>query len=144
MQKQWLIAVLVGAGVLGGCQTSPSAPTPTSTETTVLPKTLTSRAIEIVRKSLRHENPFIRTNAIEVVAETQQQDMMAEIYAQALSEMDGARRAELFREIFTIVADERVYVHLFQLENMAGVANSIDWSPRPDEYLWMFEAKPAN
>jgi peptide/nickel transport system substrate-binding protein len=67
-----------------------------------------------------------------------------EIYAQALSEMDDARRAELFREIFTIVADERVYIHLFQLENMAGVTNAIEWSPRPDEYLWMFDAKPVN
>jgi peptide/nickel transport system substrate-binding protein len=44
------------------------------------------------------------------------------VYAQALVEMDPDRRAELFREIFTIVAEERVYVHLFQLENMAGVA----------------------
>ncbi len=67
-----------------------------------------------------------------------------EIYAQALSEMDDARRAELFREIFTIVADERVYIHLFQLENMAGVTNEIDWSPRPDEYLWMFDAQSVN
>lgn len=67
-----------------------------------------------------------------------------EVYAQALSEMDDARRAELFREIFTVVADERVYIHLFQLENMAGVTNEIDWSPRPDEYLWMFDAQSVN
>ncbi|MBW6456071.1 MAG: ABC transporter substrate-binding protein [Trueperaceae bacterium] len=66
------------------------------------------------------------------------------IYAQALVELDGDRRAELFREVFTIVAEERVWVHLFQLENMAGVVNTIDWKPRPDEYLWMFDAKPVN
>jgi peptide/nickel transport system substrate-binding protein len=66
------------------------------------------------------------------------------LYAQALVEMDEDRRAELFREIFGIVAEERVWVHLFQLENMAGVTNDIEWSPRPDEYLWMFDAKPAN
>jgi peptide/nickel transport system substrate-binding protein len=66
------------------------------------------------------------------------------LYAQALVEMDGDRRADLFREIFGIVAEERVWVHLFQLENMAGVTNDIVWSPRPDEYLWMFDAKPAN
>ncbi len=67
-----------------------------------------------------------------------------ELYAQALVELDGDRRAELFREIYGIVAEERVWVHLFQLENMAGVTNAIDWKPRPDEYLWMFDAKPAN
>lgn len=67
-----------------------------------------------------------------------------ELYAQALVELDDARRAELFREIFTIVAEERVWIHLFQLENMAGVSNAIDWKPRPDEYLWMFDAKPLN
>ncbi len=66
------------------------------------------------------------------------------LYNEALVELDDARRAELFREIFTTVAEERIYVHLFQLENMAGVANDIEWSPRPDEYLWMFDAKPLN
>jgi len=66
------------------------------------------------------------------------------MYEQALVEMDPDRRAGLFREVFSIVAEERVYVHLFQLENMAGVANTVDWSPRADEYLWMFEAKPTN
>ncbi len=66
------------------------------------------------------------------------------IYAEALVEMDPARRAELYREIFTIIAEERVYIHLFQLENMAGVAEDVDWAPRPDEYLWMFDAMPVN
>ena len=67
-----------------------------------------------------------------------------EVYAQALVELDPERRAELFTEIYEWIAEERVYVHLFQLENMAGVATNVDWSPRPDEYLWMFDAQPVN
>jgi hypothetical protein len=58
--------------------------------------------------------------------------------------MDDDRRAELFREIFTIVADERVYIHLFQLENMAGVSERRRVVAASDEYLWMFDAKPVN
>ncbi len=66
------------------------------------------------------------------------------LYNEALTEMDADRRAELFREIFEIIAEERVYISLYQLENLAGVAADIDWTPRADEYLWMFDAMPLN
>lgn len=62
----------------------------------------------------------------------------------AATELNPERRAALYREIYQRVADERVMIFLFQLENLAGVSNQIDWSPRPDELLWMFEAAPRN
>lgn len=66
------------------------------------------------------------------------------LHREALQELDEGRRAELYREIYRTIADEHVYIHLFQLENLAGVASSIDWTPRADEYLWMFEARPRD
>jgi len=66
------------------------------------------------------------------------------LHREALIELDEVRRAELYREIYRWVADEHVYLHLFQLENLAGVASNVDWSPRADEYLWMFEAQPRD
>jgi hypothetical protein len=50
----------------------------------------------------------------------------------------------MYREIYTRVADERVFIHLFALENLAGVSQTVAWQPRPDEYLWMFDAHPRD
>ncbi|HDS84480.1 MAG TPA: HEAT repeat domain-containing protein, partial [Phycisphaerales bacterium] len=40
---------------------------------------LKPRALEVLRASLRHENPYVRNHAIEVVVETGQKEMMSEI-----------------------------------------------------------------
>jgi peptide/nickel transport system substrate-binding protein len=66
------------------------------------------------------------------------------LFYEAETELDGERRAELLREAFYIVAEERPMIFLFQLENLAGVNVNVDWSPRPDEMLWMFDAQPAD
>jgi peptide/nickel transport system substrate-binding protein len=66
------------------------------------------------------------------------------LHAQALVELDPDRRAELYTDIYEWIAEERVFIHLFQLENMVGVAEAVDWSPRVDEYLWMFDAAPLD
>ncbi|CAN5586070.1 hypothetical protein BH24DEI1_BH24DEI1_04900 [soil metagenome] len=42
------------------------------------------------------------------------------------------------------MVEERPMIFLFQLENLAGVNVNVDWSPRPDEMLWMFDAQPAD
>ena len=75
-----MILLLAGMITLGGCQTQPPASADSSTtEARPLSPTLRPRAVEILRAGLKHENPYIRNNAIEVVAETQQKEMMAEI-----------------------------------------------------------------
>jgi peptide/nickel transport system substrate-binding protein len=66
------------------------------------------------------------------------------LIAEAMVELDPDRRAELYGEIYEIVAEERIMVFLFQLENLAGVSESVDWRPRADELLWMYEAQPRN
>lgn len=65
------------------------------------------------------------------------------LVAEAAVELDQERRAKLYREIYQIVADERIMIFLFQLENLAGVNVNVDWSPRLDELLWMFAAAPS-
>ena len=63
---------------------------------------------------------------------------------EAEQEVDLERRTELLSEAFYLVERERPWITMFQLENLAGVSADIDWSPRPDELLWMFGAQPAN
>lgn len=78
MKKCRVMMVLIGFLAASGCETRPPAPAVT-TETARIPVTLKPRAVEILRESLRHENPYVRNNAIEVAAETQQKEMMGEI-----------------------------------------------------------------
>jgi peptide/nickel transport system substrate-binding protein len=63
---------------------------------------------------------------------------------EALVELDPDRRADLYREIYDIVAEERIMIFLFNVEAMVGVSDSVAWSPRADELLWMFEASPVD
>lgn len=55
---------------------------------------------------------------------------------------DPAEREAQLAEAFHLLADSNSILFLFQLQNVAGVSNSIDWQPRPDEQLWMFDAQP--
>ena len=59
-------------------------------------------------------------------------------------EVDEEAREELLHEASYIVLEERPWITLFQLQNLNAVANDVDWTPRPDELLWMFDAQPAN
>jgi peptide/nickel transport system substrate-binding protein len=63
---------------------------------------------------------------------------------QALVELDPERRADMYDTIYQRVADERVMVFLFQVDNLAGVSDRVAWTPRADELLWMFDARPAD
>ncbi len=78
MNAYYLTTVLTGICLLTGCS-STSIIVPREAETTVPPTTLKPRAMEILRDGLKNPNPYIRNNAIEVAAETQQKELMTEI-----------------------------------------------------------------
>ncbi len=65
-----------------------------------------------------------------------------ELMRAAETEVDPAKRAAMLHEATHIVATERPWITLFQQQNLVGVSESVDWRPRADELLWMFEAKP--
>jgi peptide/nickel transport system substrate-binding protein len=71
-------------------------------------------------------------------------DRFDELMYAAETEVDPAKRAEMLHEATHIVAEERPWITLFQQQNLVGVSNAVDWRPRQDELLWMFEAKPRN
>lgn len=78
MTKTCLWILLAVAFLLNGCEVNQAA-APASTETTTHLQTLKPRAVEILKTSLKHDNPHIRSNAIEVTVETGQKDLMADI-----------------------------------------------------------------
>lgn len=62
----------------------------------------------------------------------------------ANSELDEEVRGQLLSEAADILVEELPQVYLYNSVNFMGIANSLDWEPRPDGSLLMFDAKPAN
>ncbi len=61
--------------------------------------------------------------------------------ARAVTIMDPKGRADAYAELQKLVHDEAPWVFLWQQHDLYGVANSVEWSPRPDEKVWMYDAK---
>ena len=61
--------------------------------------------------------------------------------AQAVTIVDAKKRLEAWAELQQMVRDEVPWVFLWQQHDLYGVANWIEWTPRADEKVWMYEAK---
>jgi peptide/nickel transport system substrate-binding protein len=61
--------------------------------------------------------------------------------AQAVTVVDPKKRLEAWAELQQMVRDEVPWVFLWQQHDLYGVANWIEWAPRADEKVWMYEAK---
>ena len=57
-------------------------------------------------------------------------------------EMDVERRLELLGAAFDIVIEERPIIAVHQLHDLIAVNRGVDWTPRPDEMLYVFDATP--
>ena len=62
---------------------------------------------------------------------------------QAVTIVDPKKRLEAWAEIQQMVHDEVPWVFLWQQHDLYGVANWLEWTPRADERVWMYEAKLA-
>jgi len=62
----------------------------------------------------------------------------------AETEVDPEARAAMLWEATDIVATERPWITLFQRQDLVGIGNRVDWTPRADGFLWMFGAAPTN
>ncbi len=56
--------------------------------------------------------------------------------------IDPTKRQALYDEIQQDILEESPWIFLWQQHDIYGVSNGVDWKPRPDEFLWMGEAKP--
>ena len=55
--------------------------------------------------------------------------------------LDPKARAEAYAELQKIVHDEAPWVFLWQQHDLYGVTQTIEWTPRADEKVWMYDAK---
>src|SRR5438128_3900066 len=61
--------------------------------------------------------------------------------ARAQTLLDPKARADAYAELQKLVHDEAPWVFLWQQHDLYGVAQTIEWTPRADEKVWMYEAK---
>lgn len=61
---------------------------------------------------------------------------------EATQTIDDEARQELWNQVQQMVHDDAAWLFLWQQHDSYGVSNGIDWTPRPDEFLWMGEVTP--
>ena len=64
------------------------------------------------------------------------------LYNQMVSEPDPAKRQELNLKMQKIVWNDAPWLYLWHLPQVYGVAKDVDWKPRPDGYIFLWEANP--
>ena len=63
--------------------------------------------------------------------------------ARAVTLVDPKARAAAYAELQKLAHDEAAWVPLWQQHDLYGVAGHVEWSPRADEKVWMYDAKVA-
>jgi peptide/nickel transport system substrate-binding protein len=61
--------------------------------------------------------------------------------ARVVTIVDPKGRAAGYAELQKLLRDEAPWVFLWQQHDLYGVANSVEWTPRADEKVWMYDAK---
>jgi peptide/nickel transport system substrate-binding protein len=63
---------------------------------------------------------------------------------EARSTIDQARRKTLYSQIQRMIREEAPSVFLYTQNDTLGISRKVAYDARPDEWLWLFAAKPKN
>ena len=55
--------------------------------------------------------------------------------------LDRKKRYDVFKEIQGIVRDDAPWIFLYDQQDIYGVTKRIQWTPRPDEFIWAYDIK---
>ena len=66
---------------------------------------------------------------------------MDAILDEARTILDTQRREELYRQALKMTQDDSAWVPLYQQSDIYGVSNRIQWNPRSDEFIQIYDAK---
>lgn len=70
-----------------------------------------------------------------------QSDRVDELIQKELADYDETSRKATLAEIQQIVRDDAPWIFLFDLMDMFGMTERIDWKPRADEMVWAYDIK---
>ncbi len=61
--------------------------------------------------------------------------------AKAITVVDPKGRATAYADLQQVLREEAPWVFLWQQHDLYGVASHVEWTPRADEKVWMYDAK---
>src|SRR5688572_11871099 len=61
--------------------------------------------------------------------------------AKAITVVDPKGRAAAYADLQQVLREEAPWVFLWQQHDLYGVASHVEWTPRADEKVWMYDAK---
>lgn len=61
--------------------------------------------------------------------------------AKAITVVDAKGRAAAYADLQQVLREEAPWVFLWQQHDLYGVASHVEWAPRADEKVWMYDAK---
>jgi peptide/nickel transport system substrate-binding protein len=61
--------------------------------------------------------------------------------AKAITIVDPKGRAAAYADLQQVLREEAPWVFLWQQHDLYGVASHVEWTPRADEKVWMYDAK---
>ncbi len=61
--------------------------------------------------------------------------------AKAITIVDAKGRAAAYADLQQVLREEAPWVFLWQQHDLYGVAGHVEWAPRADEKVWMYDAK---
>jgi len=62
---------------------------------------------------------------------------------EARATIDRDKRLAMYKQAQEILLDDPPYIFLYGLKDVYGVSSRVDWSPRSDEFIWAYYAKPV-
>lgn len=67
-----------------------------------------------------------------------------ELYVRQKAILDPPKRFEAFKEMETLIQQDVPWVFLYDQVDLYAMKATLDWQPRPDEFIWGFEIKLRN
>ena len=67
--------------------------------------------------------------------------MVDDKIARAQTLLDPKARAEAYADLQKVIRDEAPWVFLWQQHDLYGVTQTVEWTPRADEKVWMYDAR---
>jgi ABC-type transport system substrate-binding protein len=58
--------------------------------------------------------------------------------------VDAPKRKQIYTRIQQMIREEAPSVFLFTQNDTLGISKKVSYEARPDEWLWLYAAKPRN
>jgi peptide/nickel transport system substrate-binding protein len=72
---------------------------------------------------------------------TDRSEELDAMIAEQKATLDVGKREEMFKKIQAFIRDDVPWIFLYDQEDLYGLTKRIQWQPRPDEFVWIYDVK---